>query len=202
MGIDIVKDLCARGWNVACVGRRRELGEALLKDLPEDATARFIAADVSSYEEQASMFRQVRQLWGRIDALCANAGIVDTSSVYVYDWKKSNKGVDEIPPAPDLSCVDIDYKGVVYGTQLAIHFMRHNPHPGGRIVVTSSIAAIFPHQSYPVYCGAKAAVNQFVRGIAPLLKKKENILINSVMPGIVSTPIVPPEMIAAVTPEW
>jgi hypothetical protein len=35
-----------------------------------------------------------------------------------------------------------------------------------------------------------------------LLKQKENILINCVMPGIVNTPIVPPEMIEAVTLEW
>ena len=199
MGVDLVKDLCFKGWRVACVGRRREAGEALLEDLPRDR-AHFFAADVSVYEEYAEVFRKVHGLWGRIDALCANAGIVDISSVYIYDSK--NSSVDEIPPCPDLSVVDINYKGVVYGTQLAVHFMRHNPQPGGRIVVTGSIGAVFPHQSYPVYCGTKAAVNHFIRGVAPLLKQKENIFINCVMPGIVNTPIVPPEMIAAVTPEW
>ncbi|CEL02131.1 Putative 15-hydroxyprostaglandin dehydrogenase (NAD()) (AFU_orthologue; AFUA_3G09480) [Aspergillus calidoustus] len=198
MGIDIAQDLAARGWKVACVGRRREAGEALLKTIPGE-NARFFPADVSNYEEYANVFREVRNLWGRIDALCANAGIVDTSSVYIYDWK--NKSVDDVPPAPDLSVVDTNYKGVVYGTQLATHFMRHNPVPGGRIVITGSIGAVFPHRTYPVYCGTKAAVNHFVRGMAPLLKQKENILINVVMPGIVATPIVPPEMIAAVTPE-
>jgi NAD(P)-dependent dehydrogenase (short-subunit alcohol dehydrogenase family) len=199
MGIDIAQDLAARGWKVACVGRRREAGEALLKTIPGE-NARFFQGDVSNYEEYAKVFREVHNLWGRIDALCANAGIVDTSSVYIYDWK--NKSVDDVPPAPDLSVVDINYKGVVYGTQLATHFMRHNPVPGGRIVITGSIGAVFPHRTYPVYCGTKAAVNHFVRGMAPLLKQKENILINVVMPGIVATPIVPPEMIAAVTPEW
>lgn len=201
MGVDLVKDLCARGWNVACVGRRQEAGDALMESLATN-NARFFSADVSSYDEQAHVFREVYKLWGRIDALCANAGIVDTSSIYIYDWKKDNKTVDEIPPAPDTSVVDINYKGVVYGTQLATHFMRHNPQPGGRIVITGSIGAIFPHESYPIYCGTKAAVNHFVRGVAPLLKQKENIFINVVMPGIVDTPIVPPEMIAAVTPEW
>lgn len=201
MGIDLVKDLCAKGWKVACVGRRQEAGEALMKSLNTN-NARFFSADVSSYDEQAHVFSEVYKLWGRIDALCANAGIVDTSSIYIYDWKRNNKSVDDIPPAPDTSVVDINYTGVVYGTQLATHFMRHNPQPGGRIVITGSIGAMFPHESYPVYCGTKAAVNHFVRGVAPLLKQKENILINVVMPGIVDTPIVPPEMIAAVTPEW
>ncbi|OJJ56267.1 hypothetical protein ASPSYDRAFT_48547 [Aspergillus sydowii CBS 593.65] len=198
IGVDIARDLATRGWKVACVGRRRDAGEALLKTLPGD-NARFFPADISNYEEYANVFREVHKLWGHIDALCANAGIVDTSSIYIYDWK--NKSVDEVPPAPELNVVDINYKGIVYGTQLATHFMRHNPQPGGRIVITGSIGGVFPHNTYPVYCGTKAAVNQFVRGIAPLLKQKENILINVVMPGMVDTPIVPPEMTAAVTPE-
>jgi NAD(P)-dependent dehydrogenase (short-subunit alcohol dehydrogenase family) len=199
MGIDIATDLFTRGWKVACVGRRREAGEALLKTLPGD-NVRFFPADVSNYDQYAGVFREIHKLWGRIDALCANSGIVDTSSIYIYDWK--NKSVDEIPPAPELDVVDINYKGVVHGTQLATHFMRYNPQPGGRIVITGSIGGVFPHESYPVYCGTKAAVNQFVRGMATLLKQKENIMINVVMPGMVETPIVPPEMIAAVTPEW
>ncbi|KAJ5794567.1 hypothetical protein N7457_001166 [Penicillium paradoxum] len=196
--LDLAKDLCAKGWNVACVGRRRKAGEAILKDLPE-GKALFFAADVSNYEEYANVFSKVHQAWGRIDALCANAAIVDPSSIYILGSR--NNSIDEIPPVPDMSLVDINYKGVVYGTQLATHFMRHNPQPGGRIVVTGSIGAIFPHKSYPVYCGTKAAVNHFIRGVAPLLKQKDNILINCVMPGIVDTPIVPREMIAAVSPE-
>jgi len=32
--------------------------------------------------------------------------------------------------------------------------------------------------------------------------QKDNISINGVLPGIVATEIIPPEMIAAVSPEW
>ncbi|KAJ9209964.1 hypothetical protein DTO166G4_8436 [Paecilomyces variotii] len=198
IGIYLAKDLYAHGWKVACVGRRREAGEALVKSLGENA--RFFQADLEDYASQARMFKAVYNTWGHIDALCANAGIVDKSSIYILNWR--GKDVNDIPPEPDLSCTDIDYKGVVYGTQLAIHFMRQNkPQPGGKIVVTGSIGGVFPHRSYPEYCGAKSAVITFIRGVAPLLKQKDNIFINTVLPGIVATPIVPPEMIEAVTPE-
>lgn len=43
---------------------------------------------------------------------------------------------------------------------------------------------------------------QYVRGVAPLLKAKEGIYVNCVLPGAVQTPIVPQEMIEAMTPEW
>lgn len=69
-----------------------------------------------------------------------------------------------------MSCTDIDYKGVVYGTQLAIHFMRKNKTPGGKIVATASVASIVPHETYPEYAGAKAAVLNFVRATARILK--------------------------------
>lgn len=107
-----------------------------------------------------------------------------------------------MPLAPDLLTTDVDYKGVVYGTQLAIHFMRHNPgRPGGKIVATASAAAVVPHPVYPEYNGAKAAVVNFIRGVAAVLRDKEGIAISAVCPGIVATNIIPPEMVAAVSPE-
>jgi short-subunit dehydrogenase len=36
--------------------------------------------------------------------------------------------------------------------------MRKNKVPGGNIVATGSVAAVVPHESYPEYDGAKAAV--------------------------------------------
>jgi NADP-dependent 3-hydroxy acid dehydrogenase YdfG len=112
------------------------------------------------------MFQKVFNTYGRIDALCANAGIVDRSSIFIFE----HRGSDKIPSKPDLLCTDVDYKGVVYGTQLAIHFMRKNKTPGGKIVATASVAAIVPHETYPEYDGAKAAVVNFVRGTARVLK--------------------------------
>jgi NAD(P)-dependent dehydrogenase (short-subunit alcohol dehydrogenase family) len=119
-----------------------------------------------------------------------------------------------------LATTDVDYKGVVYGTQLAIHFMRKNPTPGGHIVCTVSAAALYPHETYPEYDGAKAAVCNgisavaewfltflnskvlnFTRATSRVLGQKENIHIGAVLPGIVRTNIIPPEMVAAVSPE-
>lgn len=198
MGEALCHDLISRGWKVAIVDVQKKPGEALADSLGPNA--RFFFTNIADYSSQAQMFRQVWNTWGRIDALCQNAGIVDRSSLYILNWR--GKELHDIPPAPDTSCTDVDYKSVLYGTQLAIHFMRHNKVPGGKIVCTGSIASIYQHPSYPEYCGAKAGVLNFIRCVAPILKLKENITINAVLPGIVSTKIVPPEMIAAVSPEW
>lgn len=44
---------------------------------------------------------------------------------------------------------------------LAVHFMRKNKTPGGSIVATASAAAVTPHETYPEYDGAKAAVSEW-----------------------------------------
>lgn len=79
--------------------------------------------------------------------------------------------------------------------------MRKNPTPGGHIICTISAAAIYPHETYPEYDGAKAAVLNFIFATGRLLKAKDNISISGVLPGIVHTNIIPPEMVAAVSAE-
>ncbi|KAK5712234.1 hypothetical protein LTR17_018047 [Elasticomyces elasticus] len=192
MGEALTRELVNRGWFVAMADIRES--PALSAEL--GSKAKFYKTNVADYSSQAATFSAVFRTHGRIDALCANAGICDKGSIFILNHR--NK--DEIPPAPDLTCTDVDWKGVVYGTQLSIHFMRKNPTLGGVIVATASIAAMHPHPSYPEYNGAKAAVLNFVRGSAEVLRLKENIRINCVMPGIVDTAIVPRQMLAAVDP--
>ncbi|KAL4893689.1 hypothetical protein BDV59DRAFT_192857 [Aspergillus ambiguus] len=179
MGEALSEDLVDRGWQVAMADIQNNA--ELTSKLGDNAT--FHYCDVADYDIQAKAFQEVWDRYGRLDALCANAGIVDKSSIFILDHKDS----DKIPPKPNLLCTDIDYKGVVYGTQLAIHFMRKNTTPGGSIVATSSCAAVMPHETYPEYDGAKAA--------------NENIRINCILPGLVATKIIPPEVVAAVSPE-
>ncbi|OAL56662.1 hypothetical protein IQ07DRAFT_581978 [Pyrenochaeta sp. DS3sAY3a] len=193
MGVGIAKRLVEIGWKVAIADIT---ANDKLADELGDASS-YHKCNVADYDSQAEMFQQVWDRYGRIDALCANAGIVDKSSIFIFEHRNS----DKIPPKPDMLCTDVDYKGVVYGTQLAIHFMRKNKAPGGKIVATGSVAAIVPHETYPEYDGAKAAVVNFVRATARILKSKENITINAICPGIVHTSIIPQEMIDAVSSE-
>ena len=195
IGEGLACKLIEEGWTVAVVDMNVTAGQKLATELGSEA--KFFQCNVADYDDQARMFTSVWETWGQIDALCANAGIVDQSSLYILDRRHS----ETIPPAPSTLCTDVDYKGVLYGIQLAIHFMRKNKIPGGQIVATASVAALYPHSSYPEYCGAKAGVLTLVRCMAPVLKVKENITINTVMPGIVPTKIIPPAMIDAVSEE-
>jgi NAD(P)-dependent dehydrogenase (short-subunit alcohol dehydrogenase family) len=149
-----------------------------------------VQCDVSSYQSQAALFQTVWRKWNRIDVLIANAGCVDRDSK--YNFARRNAPIDEVPPEPDTSCTDIDFKGAMYGTTLARHYMQHNPgKKGGKIIVTGSMIGIYPCQTFPEYCAAKAAVHQWVKTVGPLSLIKDNISINCVMPNGIQTPAMP-----------
>ncbi len=58
-------------------------GSRLESELGEHT--KFFQADLASYSSQAAMFQAVWDRWNRIDALLANAGIVDRFSLYMLD---------------------------------------------------------------------------------------------------------------------
>ncbi|KAI6288283.1 hypothetical protein MCOR28_011765 [Pyricularia oryzae] len=194
IGLDLARDLRAKGWNVAISGRREPCkGEEIAKSIDETGEAAlYCRADVSVYADQAELFRQAWAKWGRLDLFVANAGIVDEGPTSRYNLLRKDAAVDDVPPEPKLGCSDVNFKGVVYGTELAQHYMRHNkPKRGGKIIVTGSIAGLFPLPTYPEYSSAKAAVSQWVRVMAPVLKLHDDITINCVLPNGYDTAILP-----------
>ncbi|KAK4447995.1 hypothetical protein QBC34DRAFT_485991 [Podospora aff. communis PSN243] len=201
IGLALATSLVQKNWLVALLDINTTAGTALATTLGPSTI--FIPTDVSSYASQSAAFAEAFTHFGRIDALCANAGIVDRWSL--YDLRETEgRAVTDVPPAPDLAATDIDLKGVIYGIRLAVHFMRFNPPlpdgstPGNKIVVTSSIAGAVPHPALPEYSAAKAGVVGLVRAIAPVLKVREGIAVSVICPGLAATAVLPGFVVDAV----
>lgn len=167
---------------MACCDIQEDAGAALVAELGSNAV--FFKLNVTDYYEQAKVFRQVWDKWKRLDALMANAGHSDRGSIYILN----HRGKTEIPPKPALLSLKACYESFLYGVQLAIHFMRMNDVSGGQIIATSTIASIHPHQTFPEYCGAKAAVSSFNftyhcgcprLSFRPIIRKDQSVRANS-----------------------
>jgi NADP-dependent 3-hydroxy acid dehydrogenase YdfG len=70
--------------------REAELASSMCRSASLGPNAAFWEVNVADYDSQARMFNAVFKKWGRIDALLANAGIVDKSSIYILNYRNSN----------------------------------------------------------------------------------------------------------------
>ncbi|KAF2192775.1 hypothetical protein K469DRAFT_735660 [Zopfia rhizophila CBS 207.26] len=163
MGMALAQDQVESGWKVATADRNETRNWR--KNL--EMTPPFTSQTLQTTNSTRTSSRKFWGKYGRIDALCANNGIVDK----------------KIPPKLDLQCTD-----------LAIHFMRKNKIFSGKIVATASVAGIILMRVIQDITGQKAAIGviNFIRGRARVLQdisvaNKENIAINAVCPSIFHT---------------
>jgi 15-hydroxyprostaglandin dehydrogenase (NAD) len=129
MGLEVARKLCLDGWKVVAVDRDVEQGKKAALELGPLST--FIQADVTKYEDQLAAFECAEALYGSIDFVFANAGILGKADFYNH--------VEQWPPkAPSLAVQDVCLTGVIYTCHLAMQFMRRNSPPGGIIIITAS----------------------------------------------------------------
>ncbi len=99
----------------------------------------------------------------------------------------------------DLAGVDemfaVNFRSVVAVTDLARRAMR-----GGAIVIVGSSSAMKGRDNIPIYSASKAAVNNFVEGIAPILLRERGVLINCINPGCVNTKMISTAVVTNKTP--
>lgn len=84
--------------------------------------------------------------------------------------------------------LDLDLRASIVGIQLAARSMMKANRPGA-IIAVASAAGVYPQQSAPVYCAAKAGLVHFCRSVAPVLAKR-HIHIGTICPQFVDTALV------------
>lgn len=136
----------------------------------------FHKTDVSSEADIQALIGRALSEFGRLDVTFNNAGIGGAvgplEGISVEDWDKTQH---------------VCLRGVFLGIKHSIAPMRSVG--GGSIVSTASIAGIDGYPGLHAYCAAKAGVVNLTRS-ASIEFAADNIRINAIAPGGVSTPIV------------
>jgi 3-oxoacyl-[acyl-carrier protein] reductase len=174
IGEGIARVLASQGAGVLIVDRDEEGASRVARELrAEGARADHALTDVSSAAEVGAMARKALDLFGRIDILCPNAAIFDSSSIA------------EMPEALWDRLMSVNLKGVFLCVQACLPAMTAQRY--GRIVVTSSITGVrtaIPGMAH--YAATKGGINGFIRAAA-LEFAAQGITINGVEPGHVMT---------------
>lgn len=132
--------------------------------------------DVTDFSNWEAVVKEVIAREGRIDVLFNNAG-----TVHSYD------GIAEISIEDWHKVIAVNQTGPFYGMKLVIPHMKASG--GGSIVNTSSIWGIAGAAGVAAYTASKAAVRHMSKNAA-LTYVGDNIRVNSLHPGIISTPMI------------
>ena len=133
--------------------------------------ASLLQADVSKRAANEKMAQTALKRYGRIDVLCANAGIyprINLEDLTEADWDRVH---------------DVNLKGMFLSVKACLPTMQKQQY--GRIVVVSSTTG--PHSGMPghaAYGASKGGMNGFIRN-ACLGLAKYQITINAVSPGMI-----------------
>jgi NAD(P)-dependent dehydrogenase (short-subunit alcohol dehydrogenase family) len=184
IGFAYAKVLAANGANVTLVDRDVErLAQAVAALRPADgAQARGEVADVTDRARLERAFDAAAAAFAKIDVVFANAGIGGGPGFLGADRRRSDDtAIEAYAPERWALMIDTNLTGVLHTIQVATRHMKMIG--GGRIIVTTSIAALKTETvigtAYPV---AKAGVAHLVRQAA-LELARYNIKVNAIAPG-------------------
>ncbi|KAK5046113.1 hypothetical protein LTR84_008570 [Exophiala bonariae] len=181
LGFALSKCLVERGYLVAMCDIDATTGKARARELGDQAA--FFEVDITVYEELGAVFEQAWSKWGRIDFVAANAGILDSASLFP---SPETCPPTTPPPKPNLKTIEVNTIAAIHSVYLARHYFSKNTAHGGTITITSSSAAFYALETAPLYTASKSAIPGLVRSLAPRLGE-ENIRINCICPGFVAT---------------
>jgi len=156
---------------VVITGRhQKELDTAVVK-LGSRATG--IRGDVGNLEDLNRLFDQVREQFGRVDVLFANAGIAPFVPFEAVTEEHFN------------SLFNINVRGLFFTVQKALPLLSID----ASIILNASVVAQSGLPKTSVYSATKAAVRSLGRTLAAELSPR-GIRVNVVSPGLIETPLV------------
>ena len=170
IGFATARRFIADGARVVITGRDPEALDTAVAELGERATG--IRGDVANLEDLDRLFTEVKEQFGRIDVLFANAGIAP----FVPFEAVTEEHFD--------SLFDINVRGLFFTVQKALPLLSE----GASVILNASIVAQSGIPNTSVYSATKAAVRSLGRTLAAELSPR-GIRVNVVSPGLIETPL-------------
>ncbi|MCC3774215.1 SDR family NAD(P)-dependent oxidoreductase [Streptomyces sp. UNOB3_S3] len=170
MGFAAAELFLAEGAKVVITGRSEDRLKLAAERLDGGDRLLTVAADVSKPADLARLTDAVRERFGHLDVVFANAGV----GVFKRIEDFTEEDVDYV--------VDANFKGVFYTIQRSLPLLRD----GGSIVINASWTFHRGLAIGSLYAATKAAVANLAKTLASDLADRR-IRVNSVSPGYIDT---------------
>ncbi len=187
IGLATAKLFIAEGARVAVTGRDDSVFSSVKAELGENALV--LKGDVRSVKDMRAIAAEVKEKFGGLDIVFANAGRAFPSAL------------NDIDEALYDDIMDINVRGVVITLQAVLPELRE----GASVILNTSFVAQTGAHGISLTAAAKAAVRSLARSWSyEFLSRK--IRFNAIAPGAIDTPLIskwglPDEQVRAIKGE-
>ena len=179
IGLGMADALARAGADVCVWGRDAARNERAAESLKRHGT-RVAAAvcDVSDEAQVSSRLQDCLARFGRIDGCFANAGVLGGArsffDISADDWRR---------------VLGVNLDGAFFTLKAAAEHMKSRAEagdPGGRLIVTSSLASISGAARNEHYAAAKGGVTAMIKALSVELAR-HGVTANAILPGWIET---------------
>jgi glucose 1-dehydrogenase len=175
IGQAVCRQAASKGASVVIVNRTAQKGEDAAEEIiKEGFDAIALQADVSSEKDIQRIVAEIISRYGKIDVLINNAAVCPQVRLTELSLEQWNNVITNNLTSVFLFCREV-----------IPHMLQAG---GGNIVNVSSVHALSTLDGYSAYAASKGGIVSLTRAIA-LDFAKQNIRVNTVLPGAVQTPM-------------
>lgn len=175
VGQHLAKVLVEKGYRVVAT----DLNERQIREVAKDcgwkeSQVLICRLDVTQRVDWAAVFNEVMNKWGKVDRLLNVAGYLQPGYIHQTEDVQVDRHID------------INLKGVVYGSQLLARNMVRQGY--GHIINIASLAALAPIPGIALYSASKFAVRAFSLALAEELRPL-GVQVSVLCPDAIKTPM-------------
>lgn len=172
IGYELAKVFARNGFDLLVCAEKERIHEVARDFEIAGAKVDALSTDLATYEGVQKLYEKIIQLGRPVDAIAINAGIGLGGPFIEQDLQKIVK------------LINLNVTSTVHLAQLVIKDMVTRGQ--GRVLFTSSIAAMMPGSFEAIYGGSKAFVQSFSQAIREELKET-GVTVTSLQPGPTET---------------
>ena len=169
IGLEVARSLIDEGMRVAVTGRSQNSVDQALEELNDGAVG--YVCDVRNLQAQQEVVNDLREKYGSIDVLIANAGVGHFAPI------------QELTPEQWSEVVDVNLTGVFNSVKASVDALRDSK---GYLITIASLAGANFFASGAAYNASKFGLVGFTQAVM-LDLRYDGVKVSTIMPGSVAT---------------
>lgn len=172
IGYELAKQFAHNGFDLVITATGSEINEAAQACQQLGAKVEAVQADLATYDGVETLYNCIQATGRPIDAIAINAGVG-------VGGKFTETNLED-----ELNLINLNIVSTVHLAKRVVKEMANRGN--GKILFTSSIAALMPGPFEAVYAASKAFVHSFAEGLRNELKDT-GVTVTALMPGPTET---------------